>query len=163
MAADVAKVDAIRSHFAPLIGKRIISYRTAELRHEDGTWSSWPDLPIRIMTEGSLSIGVSWSCFDDLSLTHGENDPAWADATTIRWVDNSIKAINGCLGRVIMGVSLGRGQMAIGDSEIEIWTRLLIDLEDTWLEIFNALDENGYCLHYELPSGQIIQVLSVRG
>ncbi len=156
MAADVTKVDAIRSHFAPLIGKRIIRYRTAELRHEDGRWSSWPDLPIRIMTDDSLSIGISWSCFDDLALTHGDNDPAWSDAATTRWVDNGIDAINGCLGRVILGVSLGRGQMAIGDSEIEIWTRLLIDLGDCWLEIFNALDENGYCLHDELPPGEFV-------
>lgn len=159
MAADVAKVDAIRFHFAPLIGKRIISYRTAELRHEDGTWSGWPDLPIRIVTDDSLSIGISWSCFDDLALTHGNNNPRWADAATTRWVDNSIEAINGCLGRVILGVFLGRGQMAIGESEIEIWTRLLIDLGDTWLEIFNALDENGYCLHYEPPSEGMVKCI----
>lgn len=163
MAAEAAKVEAIRTHFAPLLGKRIVHYRTAELRHEDGTWSPWSDLPIQIYTDDATVVSVSWSCFDDLALSNGPTDPSWADPETTRWIENGIGDMNGCLGRVIRGVSLGHGQMAIGDREIEIWTRLLLDLGDRWLEIYNALDENGYCLHHGLPSGQIAQVFGVRG
>jgi len=154
MTADAAKIDAIRFHFGPLLGKRITRYQTAESLHEDGTWSIWPDLPIRIYTEESSLVSISWSCFDDLRLTADESLPTWADDETTRWVENGIETINECLGRSIRGVLLGRGEMSISDREIEIWTRLIIDLGDRWLEVFNALDENGYALHHELPASE---------
>jgi len=38
------------------------------------------------------------------------------------------------------------------DRQFEIWTRLFLDLGDEhWLEVYNALDENGYCMHYNKP------------
>jgi hypothetical protein len=49
--------------------------------------------------------------------------------------------------------------MRIGDQSIEIWTRLVIDLGDRWLEVFNALDENGYQLHEELPTGDFVNCI----
>jgi len=157
--ADAAKVDAIRTHFKPLVGTRLVRYQTAELLHEDGTWQSWPDLPIRIVTDNSSLISISWSCFDDLTLTNDDANPPWVDSATTRWIDNSIEAVNGCLGQMIRGVLLGRGQMSIGDREMEIWTRLIIELEDCWLEVFNALDENGYQLHHTLPNGEMCRCL----
>lgn len=48
------------------------------------------------------------------------------------------------------------GDMRIENREIEIWTRLVIDFVDCWLEVFNALDENGYHLHDEIPSGEFV-------
>ncbi len=54
----------------------------------------------------------------------------------------------------ICGVSLGRGEMSIESRDIEIWTRLLFDLGGSWLEVFNALDENGYALHLTKPEGE---------
>ena len=159
MAADVSKINAIRTHFAPLIGKRIDYYRTAEILGEDGTWSNWPDLPIRLYTPESTLVSVSWSCFDDLCLTNDETIPSWVDEATTRWVDNRIDAINDCLGRSIRSVLLGQGDMKIEDQAIEIWTRLVMDLGDRWLEVFNALDENGYQLHEEMPTGDFVNCI----
>jgi len=159
VSTDGAKVDAIRAHFAPLLGAPIACYRTAELFHEDGTWSSWPDLPIRLYANESLLVSISWSCFDDLWLTNDETVPAWAEEPTTRWVENGIAAINGCLGRPIRSVLLGRGEMKIENREIEIWTRLVIDLDDCLLEVFNALDENGYQLHDGMPSGEFVNCI----
>jgi hypothetical protein len=90
-------------------------------------------------------------------LATDETLPGWADDDTTRWVENAIESINGCLGRPIRGVWLGRGEMRIGDRDIEIWTRLAIDLGDCWLEVFNALDENGYQLHGDMPPGEFIK------
>ena len=154
MAADAAKVDAIRTHFAPLMGTRIVRYRTAELLRDDGTWSSWPDLPIRIYTDRPSLVSISWSRFDDLWLTNDESLPFSSEGITARWVENGIKLINGCLGCSIRSVLLGHGEMTFEDREVEIWTRLVIDLGECWLEVFNALDENGYDLHSKMPTGE---------
>jgi hypothetical protein len=159
MTADIAKVDAIRRCIAPLIAARIDRYRTAELLHDDGTWESWPDLPIRIYTDSQLPVSVAWSKFDDLWLANDDSLPFDVDDARTRWIENKIVAINGCLGRTIRGVMLGRGEMSIEDREIEIWTRLVIDLEYRWLEIFNALDENGYELHSSKPTGEFVNCL----
>jgi hypothetical protein len=43
--------------------------------------------------------------------------------------------------------------MSIEGEEVEIWTRLLIEVDGSWLEIFNALDENGYAFHAGRPAG----------
>jgi len=159
MSADIAKVDAIRKYFAPLIAARIDRYRTAELARDDGTWGSWPDLPIRIYTDSHLLVSVAWSKFDDLWLANDDSLPFDVEDARTRWVENKIADINGCLGRTIRGVMLGRGEMSLEKREIEIWTRLIIDLGDRWLEVFNALDENGYELHDSKPTGEFVNGL----
>lgn len=39
---------------------------------------------------------------------------------------------------------------------IQLWTRLVIDLGDVWLEIVNSLDENGYHIHNTMPPGEFV-------
>ncbi len=156
---NISKVSAIQKHFARLIGSRINRYETAELLHDDGTWGSWPDLPIRIYTESNSLISVSWSRFDDLWLANDHSLPFAAVEATTRWIENGVAAPKGCLERTIHGVMLGRGEMSIEGREIEIWTRLVMDLGDRWFEIFNALDENGYDLHTTKPIGEFIDCI----
>ena len=60
---------------------------------------------------------------------------------------SGIPKINGDIGKMIQSVMLGRGQMTVEGREIEIWTRLVLDLGGLRLEIFNALDEDGYDVH----------------
>ena len=158
-AADTTKVFAIREHFMPVIATKISRYQTAELQHIDGTWDAWPDLPIRIFTDSNRVVSVSWSRFDDLWLANDHSLPFVAEDATTRWVDNAVEGINGCLGRTIHGVMLGRGEMSIEERKIEIWTRLVIDLGDCWFEIFNALDENGYDLHEFRPAGEFVHCI----
>ena len=159
MAADAEKVSAIQKHFALLLGSRINRYYTAELFLDGGTWVSWPDLPIRIYTDTNLQVSVSWSQFDDLWLGNDNSLPFDVEDATTRWVENDIPNINDCLGRTIQGVMLGRGQMSLEGREIEIWTRLVIDLGDRWLEVFNALDENGYGFYKTMPTGEFVKCI----
>ena len=159
MAVDITKISAIQKHFSGLVGCPIRRYHTAELNLADGTWVSWPDLPIRVYAESGAMVAVSWARFDDLWLANDESLPFDAEDATTRWVENGIGQINGCLGRVICGVMLGREGMTWGGSQIEIWTRLLIDLDDCWLEIVNALDENGYAFHTTMPIGEFVKCL----
>lgn len=158
MAGKENKLQAIRKHFTPLLEKRILLYQAAEILYEDGTWDSWPDLPIRIYTDQAL-ISVSWSRFDDLWLSNDESLPFVAEDARTRWVENNIPGIKDCLGRSIHAVLLGRGEMSIENEPVEIWTRLLIDLGGCWLEVFNALDENGYSLHQHKPSGDFLHCI----
>ena len=72
---------------------------------------------------------------------------------SIRWVRNSIEKINGVVGGTISAVMIGLGEMSIEGRDVEVWTRLVIRVGDSWLEIFNALDENGYDVHVSMPGG----------
>ena len=49
--------------------------------------------------------------------------------------------------------------MTLEGREVEIWTRLLIETDKGWLEISNALDENGYFFHLEKPRGTFVSCL----
>lgn len=148
------KINAIGEACRPFIGRTIDRFETAEILGDGGTWDDWPDLPIRIyFTDGSL-LSISWSRFDDLWLSHDTSLPFAAEDATTRWRSNRIDKINAAIGRKIQGVLIGRGQMAIESREIEIWTRLVLDLDGLWLEVFNALDENGYNLLSARPDGE---------
>ncbi|MEI8383684.1 MAG: hypothetical protein WCJ09_26455 [Planctomycetota bacterium] len=148
------KISTIRDACAPLIGKTIERFETAEILHDDGTWDDWPDLPIRLYCSDYTLLSVSWSRFDDLWLANDDSLPFAAEEATTRWKSNAIEMIRPVTGTRIQGVSLGRGEMSIESRDIEIWTRLVFDLGDRWLEVFNAFDENGYDLHVTEPEGE---------
>ena len=153
------KVRDIQEHFAPVIGEAIHHYETAELLLEDSSWTSWPDLPIRLYTGPDTLVAISWSRFDDLWLAKDTSLPFPTEGSTTRWVANGLKAINPVVGSSIGSVMLGQGEMSIEGRPIEIRTRLLIRVAVGWLEIFNALDENGYAFHSERPEGSFIPCL----
>lgn len=148
-----ATINAIHEACTPLIDRTIQRFETAEILHDDGTWDDWPDLPIRIYCTGNALLSVSWSRFDDLWLSNDTSLPFVAEDATTRWKSNGIEKITAAIGRTIKGVSLGRGEMSIESRDIEIWTRLVFDLGGAWLEVFNALDENGYDFHLTKPDG----------
>lgn len=150
------KIELIRSHFLPVLGSRVVSYETAEHLHDEGTWTPWPDLPIRLFTDTSIIVAVSWWNFDQLWMAANSTLPFSVEGETVRWVENGIERINGMIGSVIRSVRLGRGEFSVESRSVEIWTRLLIQVDDFWLEVFNALDENGYDLHSHMPTGDFV-------
>jgi len=150
------KIRMAKSHFCNVLGTNIIRYETAEVLGDDGTWDSWPDLPIRLYTGANKLIAISWSGFDDLRIADDLSLPFLIEGSTVRWVNNRIEKLNAAVGASIRSVMLGQGEMAVDGSEIEIWTRLFIQLDTGWLEIFNALDENGFDFHAQVPNGSFI-------
>jgi hypothetical protein len=64
--------------------------------------------------------------------------------------------MDAAVGASIRSVLLGQGEMSMEGQEVEIWTRLLVQLDTGWLEVFNALDENGYDFHAQMPNGGFI-------
>lgn len=156
------KTEDIRAHFAPLIAEKILRYETAELLLHDGTWGSWPDLPIRLHVGSGRVVAVSWSRFDDLWLADGLSLPFSTGNSAVRWVVNGLEEINTAVGASIKSVMLGRGEMSINGEDVEIWTRLVIELDRGWLEVFNALDENGYAFHTERPVGIFVPCIPTR-
>ena len=153
------KVNDIQARFAALVGESITRYETAELLFDDGTWGSWPDLPIRLYTGPDRLLAISWSRFDDLWLADDSSLPFPIGDSTIRWVSNGVEGINAAVVASIESVMLGKGEMSIGGNPVEIWTRLVIGLDEGWLEVFNALDENGYAFHADRPAGVFIPCL----
>lgn len=151
------RIGEIRAAFAPAIGSTIVGFSTAEIRNDDGTWSDWRDLPIRLKLDSGRVISVSWSRFDDLWIATGESLPFDPEATTHRWMRDSIATLRPVVGGVIKSAMLGQGGMSIEEREIEIWTRLLIETDRGWLEIYNALDENGYQFYAERPEGNFVR------
>ena len=135
-----------------MIGTTLSAYSTAELLHDDGNWGAWPDLPIRLEW-GSRLTAVSWSKFDDLRIATDASLPFAVDGPSVRWVRNGFPSLNRALGGALLSAALGRGEMSIEGRDIEVWTRLLLQTDRGWLEIFNALDENGYEYHPERPRG----------
>ena len=77
----------------------------------------------------------------------------------MRWVHNSIDRLNALIGSTILSVMLGRGEMTLEGRDLEIWTRLLIETDKGWLEVFNALDENGYDFHRHKPEGIFVSCI----
>ena len=155
--AVAARIEQVRTAFATAIGARVHRYSTAEIQHDDGTWEAWPDLPIRLEFDSGHVVSVSWSKFDELWIGTDPDMPFDAGGTTHRWVENAMPAVNDVLGAVIRSVWLGQGHMSIEQREIPIWTRLLVETTKGWLEIYNALDQNGYALHAERPTGRLVR------
>lgn len=148
------KINKIREACAPVIGKTIECFETAQILFDDGSWDDWHDLPIRLYCTDQTLLSVSWSNFDDLWLSNDKSLSYIDEEATPQWRLNHLEKISGIIGRTIHSVWLGRGQMSIESREIEIWTRLLFDLGDAWFEVFNALDENGYEIYPAKPNGE---------
>lgn len=153
-----SKIELIRASLSGVLGARLVSYETAELLL-DGKWEPWRDLPIRLHTDVPSIVSIAWSRFDHLWIATDASLPFDTGDSHVRWVINAEEDLNPVIGRAIRQVLLGRGQMAIEGEEIEIWTRLLIELDSGWFEIFNALDENGFNLHDDRPQGDFIVCL----
>jgi hypothetical protein len=153
------RIAEIRRTFDPAIGAMLRRYSTAELLLDDGSWDAWTDLPIRLEWGADHLIAVSWSKFDELWLRTDESLPFSVEGSTVRWVHNSIDQINAAIGSTILSVMLGRGEMSLAGRDVEIWTRLLIETDNGWLEVFNALDENGYDFHLHKPDGAFVSCI----
>ncbi len=153
------QLDSIRRAFAPAIGEVLTGFSTTEHRFEDGVWHLDPNLPIRLVWGSQVRISVSWSRFDDLWLATDDSMPFKVDMDDVRWVSREPQAFRAALGSRLKGVLLGQGEFSIEGKGIEIWTRLVIETEACWLEIFNALDENGYSCHAQKPEGTFLRIL----
>ncbi len=142
------KNKTIKSKFAGLKHQKIKAYEFCQLWcTEDEKWSDWEDMPL-FLTIGNTTLSISWQKFDELAIEIGRIIPCSLAGSTVRWLDKGIKPLDSALGSEIKSVSLGQGEMSIENKEIEVWTRLLLKLEnESTLEIFNNLDENGIHLH----------------
>jgi len=148
-----AKIALIRQLMGDLIGARLVRFETAELQQLDGDWVAWADMPIRIDTDSGAVVSIAWSHFEDLWMERGTGLPFVPEDVVLRWVTNDIASIQPAVGSRMKSVRIGRGTMTCDGREVEIWTRLLIECDGGWLEVFNALDENGYAFHTTMPTG----------
>jgi hypothetical protein len=152
------KIDAIKSSFAPLMHQDLTRFETAELQFQDGTWDAWPDLPIRLYSARAV-VSIAWWEFDDLWITNDESNPFSMEGSVVRRVENAIDILKPAIGGRFNAVLIGRGEMSVEGRDIEIWTRIVIQIGDHWIEIFNALDENGFDFHLKLPAGEFVRCL----
>jgi hypothetical protein len=127
-----------------LIGSKLRSYEFAQMWSEDEQeWSDWMDIPVFI-TIGDITLSICWQKFNELAIENGRVLSFSLGGSTVRWLYEGIKAMDSVLGAKVASVSIGREGMSIENKEIEIWTDLLIFLDNGLvINIFNALDENG--------------------
>lgn len=142
------KIELIRDRFGSLIGSEFRGYELAQLWcSNEKEWSDWMDIPLFLSFDQS-ALSISWEKFDDLAIEKGRVLPFSLGGSTVRWLCEGVELLDSLIGQKILGISLAKGQMTLGNADVEIWTRLLIELDSgSTLEIFNALDENGIELH----------------
>ncbi len=152
------KVELIKSRFSELIGKEITHYELPQIVLESkNEWDDWMDLPL-FLTFGDRTLSISWDKFDDLAIEEGRVIPFSLCGYTVRWLCEGVEILEKVLGKTLTSVSLGIGEMNLDGRDIEIWTRVLLSLNDeSTLDIFNALDENGIELFSEKPKGESIK------
>jgi hypothetical protein len=147
------KLKLVESSFSHLIGKELSGYEIAKVEIE-GVWSYWNDLPI-YLAFGEDVLSISWTQLNELAISQCRTLPFNVSGFTLEWVDDGFDPLDKTVGKKILSVSLGRSEFSLEDNGIEIWTRLFIGLNNgKTLEIFNALDENGYCLHEKEICGE---------
>ncbi|MCG8708386.1 hypothetical protein JHU04_001597 [Brenneria sp. 4F2] len=126
-----------------------MGYATAEVLFDE--WEPWNDLPIRLRFDNGGVVAVAWSAFDSLWLANDSSLPFDIYDSHIRWTENSLTELNPLLGGVILSVSLGQIIFTMENKNIPLDARLLINTDRGVLDIFNALDENGYAFLPSLP------------
>jgi hypothetical protein len=106
---------------------------------------SWyEDLPI-ILIIGGEQIEICWQKFDSLSITKNQInvDNCISYDEKIPYRENALSALSGAIGKRILSVKLGMSFMTLEEKVIPMINSVDFELENGFLSIFNALDENG--------------------
>ncbi|WP_419904719.1 hypothetical protein [Kiloniella sp.] len=152
------KIELIQKHFTKLLGCEITGYELPQLWcEEDQEWSDWMDLPL-YLTIGGSTLSISWKKFDELLIETGRVLPFSITGFPVRWLAEDVQLLEPLIGQKLKSVSLASDEMTLGGHQIEIWTRLILTMDnDQNLVIYNALDENGLD-HFKgpVPSGAVI-------
>jgi hypothetical protein len=153
------KVDLIKSYFEPVVGSTIQQLQTVQLFYDGDVdeWGDWNEQPISLKFSEDRIISVSWSKFDEIWMASEKTLSHRNCSMEFRWVTNSNSLLLPIIGQQLSSAWLGQGEMSMGGSRLEIWTRLLLEFDDNWLEIFNAMDENGYDLHESKPLCEMVR------
>ncbi len=147
------KIHLVDSSFSNLIGKELSGYEIAKVKIE-GEWSYWNDLPIVLSFDNEL-LSISWTHLNELGISPYRALPFNVSGSTLKWEEEGFEPLDKIVGTTILSASLGKGEFSLEGNDIEIWTKLFIVFSNgKTLEIFNALDENGYFLHEKEISGE---------
>ena len=155
------KITAIWDHFSPLIGKVFIELETAQLLVDNNEWDDWFDLPIRLLFRPDLKVSVGWSHFDKLFLSKDDSLNFATDGCEVRWKTNYAASVCRVLGQSLESFALGGGRVDSWNDDSVDWTRIILDFETGWLEIYNGIDENSFSFHPEKPTGVFVRVCHI--
>ena len=108
----------------------------------DNSW--YEDLPIILIIDGE-QIEICWQQFDSLSITKNQIDVnnCISYDERIPYRENALSALNKSIGKKVLSVKLGMSSMTLEDKVIPMINSVDFELENGYLTIFNALDENG--------------------
>ena len=139
---DKEKAEALIQAFARLwVGKTIESTYVGWYVPDD-EW--YEDFPIIIKIDG-VQFEVCWQKFDSLSITKNQIDidNCISGDELIPYKKDALSALQRATGKRIKSVKLGMSSMTLEDKVIPMINSLDFELENGYLTIFNALDENG--------------------
>jgi hypothetical protein len=147
-------------YFHSRIGHPLLRYETAEIRTHDETWEPWNDLPIRLYLGPGAPVCVAWSKTAELWIDVGDAlpFPATGEGDQYRWAANAQPALEPMRGCTYYSAYLGQhASLPPNDLAFGLWNRLLLEFDHGWVEVFNALDENGYAVHAARPDGEWVR------
>ena len=139
---DKAKAEELVTDLSgQLVGKSIKTTFVGWYEPDD-SW--YQDLPIILIINGE-QIEICWQKFDSLSITKNQinvnNCISYGERIPFR--ENALSSLNKAIGKRVLSVKLGMSSMEWGGIEIPLINSLVFELENGYLTIFNALDENG--------------------
>ena len=108
----------------------------------DDSW--YEDFPIILIIDGE-KVEICWQQFDSLSITKNQInlDNCISYDEIVPYKKNALAELNRAMGKKILSVKLGMSSMTIEDKMIPMINSVDFELENGFLTIFNALDENG--------------------
>ena len=101
-------------------------------------------MPIMLVIGGE-HIEICWQQFDSLSITKNQIDitNCISYEENIPYKENAHPALNEAIGKKILRVKLGMSSMTLEEKVLPMINSVDFELENGFLAIFNALDENG--------------------
>lgn len=148
-------------YFHSRVGLPLLRYETAEMLTHDQTWEPWNDLPIRLHIGPGAPVCVVWMYTYRLLIECDAPVPhwnTWTEPDQFRWAANALPLLEPLRGGTLRSAHLGRDtNLAPNDLAFNEWNRLLVEFDRGWLEVFNALDQNGYAVHAARPDGEWVR------
>jgi hypothetical protein len=154
------QIQLVCQYFHSRVGHPLTRYETAAILTHDEMWEPWNDLPIRLHIGPGAPVDVVWMKFCELWIECAEPVPFWQPwvGDGCRWVPNARPAFEPLRGGKLRAACLGRDtNLAPNDLAFNEWNRFLLEFDRGWLEVFNALDENGYAVHAARPDGEWVR------
>lgn len=154
------QIQLVCQYFHSRVGLTLLRYETGMLRDAQNSYRSWHEAGIWLHLGPGEPVMVRWSVIELLVVDFDEPLPPWDESANPDFgsVVNALPELNPLCGCALRAVYLdATDDHWEGASLVLRRPRLLLEFDRGWLEVFNALQENGYTTHATRPDGEWIR------